>query len=442
MAADRRCRTLVLERAKELGGGAAAEAETIAAAGSRFQQEAGVADDPARLAEDILAAARHHVEPGLVHALAGQGAPLVAWLASRCGTSIELLREQQGTGHSVARLHGPGPRGGAGLVADLTRAATRHTHITVRTGAVIERLVRDDAGTVQGLAIRGDRRGASHSFAGRVLLAAGGFAANDELVATHCPDAAGLPYSGASLAGGDGLRFGLEAGAGLHRMSACMVTPFLAMPGQLAIAAPLVDLGAILVNQAGRRFADETTEGLALANVVRCQPGKMAYLLFDDRIAEAARATDPFFRHVVLPRAGRRGSTVPDLAKQFELDAEGLALTLDTYNGNQDLGGDPFGRDRFGGRLEPPFHAIRVTGARLRTLGGLAVDSAARVLNGDGQPIPGLYAAGGTAAGLGGEGTEGILDGTATLTALGLGRLAALDVITAVAAARDADAEE
>ncbi len=223
-------------------------------------------------------------------------------------------------------------------------------------------------------------------------------------------------------------------------MSACQVTPFLAMPGQLTITAPLVDLGAILVNQAGRRFADETTEGLPLATAVRCQPGKMAYLLFDDRIADIARAADPFFRHVVLPRAGRRGSTVPDLAKQFELNADGLALTIETFNGNLDLGGgDPFGRDRFGGRLEPPLHAIRVTGARLRTLGGLAVDGAARVLDGEGRPIPGLYAAGGTAAGLAGEGTEGILDGTAALAALGLGRLAALDVIAAVAAARPDD---
>ena len=435
IAADRRCRALILERGKELGGSAGAEAETIAAAGSRLQQEAGIADSPAQLVDDILASARHHVEPALVSALAEQGAPLVAWLASRCGSAVELLRGPR-TGHCAARLHVPGPRGGASLVADLTRAAIRHSHITVRTGAVVERLVRDEAGAVQGIAIRGDRRGASHTFSGRVLLASGGFVANDELVATHCPDAAVLPYCGAALATGDGLQLAREAGAGVHRMSACLVTPFLAMPGQLAIGTPLVELGAMLVNQAGRRFADETGEGLGLAITVRAQPGKVAYLLFDERIADAARAADPFFRQVILPRAGRRGSTIPDLSKQLELDAEGLALTIDTFNGNLDLGGDPFGRDRFGGRLEAPFHAIRVTGARLRTLGGLAVDASARVLDGENRPIPGLYAAGGTAAGLGGDGTEGILDGTAAPAALGLGSLAALDVIAAAAAAR------
>jgi len=439
IAADKRCRTLVLERGKELGGGAGAEAELLAAAGSRLQEDAGVADTPARLAEDVLAAARHQLEPELATALAAQGAPLVAWLTGRCGTEVELLGEAR-AGHSVARLHAPAARGGAGLVADLVRAATRHSQITVRTGAIVERLVREEeTGPVAGVAVRGDRRGSSHGIGGRVLLACGGFVGSDELIAAHCPDVAGLPYCGSALAAGDGLRFGQEAGGCVRRLAACQVTPFLAMPGQLAVGTPLVELGAILVNQSGHRFTDETGEALAVASTVRAQPGKVGYLLFDDRIADAARAADPFFRNVVLPRAGRRGATVADLAKQFELNIDGLGLTIDTYNANLDLGGDPFGRDRFGGRLEPPLHAVRVTGARLRTLGGLAVDGSARVLDGEARPIGGLYAAGASAAGLAGEGTEGILDGTAALAALGLGRLAALDVVAAVAAGRGED---
>src|SRR5262249_58242822 len=138
----------------------------------------------------------------------------------------------------------------------------------------------------------------------------------------------------------------------------------------------------------------------------------VAYLVFDERIAAAARAADPFFAHVVLPRTGRRGATLADLAKQFEINAEGLGLTLDTFNANPELGGDPFGRERSGQALEPPLHAIRVTGARLRTLGGLAVDGTARVLDAAGQPIANLYATGGAVAGLAGEGCESILEGT------------------------------
>src|SRR5579885_1574806 len=214
----------------------------------------------------------------------------------------------------------------------------------------------------------------------------------------------------------------------LRRRAAMEVTPLLSLPGELVVPALLVELGGILVNQGGRRFADETGEALGLARAVRAQPGRVAYLLFDERIAAAAREADPFFARVVLPRTARRAATLAELARQFELDVEHLERTVDTYDANLELGGDPFGREPGGAPLAPPFYAIRVTGARRRTLGGLAVDARARVLDVAGRPIPGLYAVGGAAAGLGGEGTEGALAGTAALAALGLGRLAALDV--------------
>src|SRR5439155_784887 len=308
MAADRGCRTIVVERGKELGGGAAPDAETIAASGSRFQRDAGVQDSPDRFAADILAASRHHVDRELALALAEQAAPLVEWLADRCGLGVEFMAAYTGAGHCVPRLHALGDQGGASLIAALARAASRHARVSVRTGIVAERLTRDDTGAVPGLA-------------------------------------------------------------------------------------------------------------------VRPQPGHVAYLLFDERIATAARAADPFFARIVLPRTGRRAMTLEALSKQFEMDMEGLTLTVDTFNGNIELGGDPFGRERFGGPLEAPFHAIRVTGARWRTFGGLAVDRHARVLNGSGHPIPGLFATGGAAEGLGGDGTEGGLPGTDALAALALGRL-------------------
>jgi fumarate reductase flavoprotein subunit len=433
LAADRGCRTVLVERTKELGGGAGAEAEIIAAAGTEVQKAAGVTDDADCFAGDILATARHHVDPALAKAVAAQGAPAVGWLASRCGIATELLADP-GAGHSVRRLHLPGERGGPSVIADLARAANRHSKVSVRTGAHADHLMRDDAGGVVGVQLRPDRRGTALELAGPVLLACGGFAADDALVGQHCATAAALAYHGFAGATGEALRLGAEVGARNDHLAACRVTPFLAMPQGLVVTTPLVPLGAILANQAGRRFVDETGESLALADAVTAQPGRIAYLLFDERIAARAREADPYFARVLLPRTGRRAETLPDLARQIELDADALTLTVDTYNGNLDIGGDPFGRERTGEPLAPPFHAIRVTGARWRTLGGLAVDATARVLDASGQPIAGLYATGGAAAGLGGDGTEGALPGTDALLSLALGRLAALDVAARLAA--------
>jgi fumarate reductase flavoprotein subunit len=215
-AADRGCRVLLVERTKELGGRAGGEAELLAAAGTRWQQAAGMSDGPERLADDILAATRHHVEPALATALARQSAATATWLADRCGAPIELLAGHDG-GHSAARLHLAGERGGARLVADLARAVTHHSHVTIRQQAVGERLVRDDAGAVRGVALKPERRGGTPSLGGRVLLACGGFAGNEALVAAHCAALAALPPAAASLAAGDALRLGSEAGAALRR---------------------------------------------------------------------------------------------------------------------------------------------------------------------------------------------------------------------------------
>src|SRR5207249_11447251 len=78
LAADRGCRTIIVERTKELGGGAAGEAETIAPAGSRWQRAAGIDDGAARLADDVPAATHRHVEPDLAAARAGQRSSVVA----------------------------------------------------------------------------------------------------------------------------------------------------------------------------------------------------------------------------------------------------------------------------------------------------------------------------------------------------------------------------
>ena len=84
---------------------------------------------------------------------------------------------------------------------------------------------------------------------------------------------------------------------------------------------------------------------------------------------------------------------------------------------------DPLGRTLWPHDLESPFTAIKVTGALFHTQGGLSVNAHANVLRG-GKTIPGLYAAGGAAIGISGNGASGYLSGNGLLGALGLGYLA------------------
>src|SRR6185369_12718929 len=107
----------------------------------------GVDDDPDRLVADLVGVGAGAIDREVAAAVAEQGAPLVAWLADRCALNVELLGRDS-AGHSRPRLHTTGEQGGVSLTAVLTRAASRHSRVTVRTGVLVERLVRDDAGAV------------------------------------------------------------------------------------------------------------------------------------------------------------------------------------------------------------------------------------------------------------------------------------------------------
>lgn len=428
-AADHGHRVVILERSKDLGGLAGTWSESIAAGGTRFQRVADVVDSADRLRAEIEATVPDHGSGDLVGALVGQAAALVEWLADRCGAAVALHSTTPSGGHSAARLHAVGEQGGASLVPVLVRAASHHTHIKIRPATEAARLVPTDDGGVAGVALRADRRGVTIVH-GPVVLACGGFVGDDALVAQHALAVKELPYLGGAGAKGDALALAAPLGPALRHAATCSVTPFLAQPSHLAITRAVIDAGGMMVNQRGVRFADESQPSLALALAVRAQPGRVGYLIFDERIAGAVGAHDPFFARVVLPRTSRRASSVGMLAKQLELPETALREALDSYAARCAAGTDAFGRKLAGSGLAEPYYGVRVTGARRDTRGGLAVDAQARVLDASGNAIAGLFAVGGAAAGLAGDDAERELAGVDALASLGLARLAALSLGT------------
>src|SRR5262249_58034353 len=103
------------------------------------------------------------------------------------------------------------------------------------------------------------------------------------LVSQPCPEVAGLPLLAPPSATGDGLRLASAVGAQTRGLDRCEVTALFALPAQLEVPTTLLAGGAILVNQAGRRFADEGIGSLALAAPVRAQPGPDADRRLGDR---------------------------------------------------------------------------------------------------------------------------------------------------------------
>ena len=346
----------------------------------------------------------------MIATFAEEAPPTIAWM-KRFGLRFEALPTQFLT-RSQPRLLPVG--GGAALVEALATAAEK-AGATFLYQATASALDVDDAGTVRGLHYR-DRDGRlAHIAADAVVLACGGFQGNAEMMAQYVgPRASHLrPVArGGYFNKGEGIRMAFEAGAApcgdFGDYHAEPVDP------RSGIAEPSVFIFSygILVNTLGHRFVDEapTTVDACYERITRTifqQPGGLAWCILDAR-------------HLDIPnyRLGLRtdqppvvADTVEELADRIEVDAEALAATLVAYNGAcRAAEGAPYKPLELDGLAtagirpvksnwahpvnRPPFHAYPIISSNVFTYGGLKVDSHARVLDHDGRPLAGLYAAG------------------------------------------------
>jgi fumarate reductase flavoprotein subunit len=427
-AAELGLEVLVLEVNEHFaqGNNTAMSTAMVPGAGSRWQREAGIEDSPDQFVADIIAKTQGEADEVLARALADVSAPLVEWLADSVGLPLSLVTDFDYPGHSRRRCHTVPGRAGRALLQDLIRATRRSSRIELMVPARLIDVLCDDDG-VRGVVVEsGGHREEIPTKA--VLLATNGYGADPDLVATHIPEIASAVYHGSEASRGDALRLGQALGARTAYLDAYQGHAALAMPAATLAGWATVMHGAVLVDRHGRRFGDETTGYSEYASEVIRHADGAAWIVLDQRIDELCR---PFQDYLDTRDSGavRWADDQRSLAAAVGVDADGLAETLTecalVARGDQP---DRFGRRSWEAPLEPPFAAIAVRPALFHTQGGLVVDGGARVLHESGAPIPGLYAAGGAAAGISGHGAGGYLAGNGLLPALGLAYLAAESV--------------
>jgi fumarate reductase flavoprotein subunit len=246
------------------------------------------------------------------------------------------------------------------------------------------------------------------------------------MVREYIPEMADALYFGHTGNRGDAVRWGAALGATPAQMGSYQGHGSVADPHGALITWALMMEGGIQVNAEGRRFSNEHAGYSEQSVKVLAQSGQVAWNLYDRRLHEMGLGFEDY-RNAVESGAIRE---VPDLAGLAELIGCAPAVLAETVEHTRNAAAgrvaDPFGRDFTGAPAldGPPFFAVRVTGALFHTQGGLAIDTGARVLRGDGTALPNLFAGGGAAVGLSGSGVAGYLSGNGLLTAVTLGRIA------------------
>ncbi|MFE9975650.1 FAD-dependent oxidoreductase [Streptomyces hirsutus] len=324
-------------------------------------------------------------------------------------------------------IHAMGPALVGALLADLLerdivpRTNSRATELIMKDGRVVGLLTEENGELIEVRTNRG------------VVIATGGFDWDPDLVKSFLRGPMAAPISFPENTG-DGLKMAMRAGASLGTMAHAWWMPCIKLSddghfGRVEYRMTLNERaypGSIMVNRKGERFVNEASSYNALGGALhqfdstRFEYANLpCWIVIDQACLEnygfplgGVRPGDP------APEWMASGDTLTALAEEIGVPADRLNATVNRFNDLVDGGRDlDFGRgesaydlwngdnSRTGtkitlGRLDTgPYHAVEVHSGTLGTKGGPRTNGDAQVLDVEGRPIPGLYAAGNAMAG-------------------------------------------
>ena len=395
----------VFEKNVELGGNTNRASSGMNAAETNVQLHHGVIDNVADFYRETYKDGGKLNDKDMLGYFVYHSAPAISWLADH---GIKLDDITVTGGMSKKRTHRPAsmaPIGGF-LVKSLLNVAAQQ-NIPVFNETKVDQLLQDATGRVNGIKLSLDGH-SQEVKAKAVILATGGFGASKAYMKRYRPDLIDYKTTNQPGATGDGLELAEEVGAELMQMDLIQVHPTVQQdhPHVYLIGEAVRGEGAILVNAQGQRFVNELNTRKIVSNAITALPEHSAYLIFDQGIRDRVKAIEFYDKTGLV----EHGDTIEDLAQTLKMDPTVLKQTVRDWNqAVQDQNDEQFGRTTGMERdiSQPGLFAIHIAPAIHYTMGGLHIDSKTHVLDGNGDVIEGLYAAGEVAGGLHGNNRVG-----------------------------------
>lgn len=352
------------------------------------------------------------------------------WMQSK-GSPV-MDRVSQGAGALWQRTHQLDAPAGLGLIDPLYQAAVKQG-VNFKLGMRVQDLILNDKGRVIGVTAT-DKVGNKYEFTSKDggILATGGYSQNKEMRQKSAPHLTSeMVSTNQPGATGDGIIIATRHGADTTGMNYVQVYP-LATPGTGALqgrARKMSGLDDVIdVNKNGERFVKEDARRDEFVAAIKKQPGGVVYDINDSSIVKPLNSFNEDVETLVSIGRIYKADSLADLAKQLGMPADKLEATVAEFNKMVEAKKDPkFGRKLFDRPIvKPPFYATPRAPSIHHTMGGLQISTNAQVLDKNGKPIPGLYAAGEVTGGIHGSNRLG---GNATADVLTFGRIAAKSAV-------------
>ncbi|MGE5553407.1 MAG: FAD-dependent oxidoreductase [Betaproteobacteria bacterium] len=349
--------------------------------------------------EECMKKNGYRADPALTRSVVDHSLEGIAWLRAHGADLPEAVPLNPYRVKCITAAPGQF-RGMPKLLATL-RAAAAKVGVTEYYRMKAKDLLIDASGKVVGLrAMSTD--GLVDFRAKAVIIASGGYAANPQMLEQWVgPDADESLVRGVKWATGDGLQMAEKAGAALVQMGGLDSLHIAAVhvkntaSGNPSRLIPF-SLG---INKLGQRYVDESRGYVSHGKAAMNQPGAQVAIVFDQAIANLPEGKMTFDNFNGLGIEILKASTLSELAAKIDVPVEAFLKTVSDFNASvkdgKALTANP-PKAAAAMRIEnPPFYAIYPMRPGITlTFGGIRVNVDRQVLEPDGTPIKGLYAAG------------------------------------------------
>ena len=389
-AVDEGAKVILLEKSAVLGGNTVCAANGINAADSAVQLENEKYNEVKASVEGLedLQMNNEDAREELVKAFAENSGETIDWL-SGLGVDFEVDIQEDPRNEKQNCYMLKADENGTTAITMISKvsAELKNKGITAYYNMDAYKLVMD-AGKVTGV-IAKDADGNDVTFTGKVLLATGGFGQNSELVGKYNEHLANAVTDEVAPTTGEGLLMALEAGADTANLDAIQTFPAV-IPGYGMILPFALPGGftpdALYVNNKAERF---TAEGFEIPDAILAQDKGEVYCIFDDS------GMNDTMKTLLSNGIIFEGKDAAELAGKLGIDGTALQNTIDAFNEDiKDGTDDAFGRGENLNEISGTLYGYRFGVGAHYFMGGVLINEKTQVIDTEGNPIEGLYAAG------------------------------------------------